>query len=68
MKRSVAFFYLGLKHIFPNHHRKLHFSEVIKIYKGYLNIVLKDIKKIDYKRVYIEKGDTFRPLGVPKPV
>lgn len=67
LHRSVVFFYLAIKHVFPNWHRDMPFGDIIKIYRKYLKLV-KDPKNIDFKRVYLQEPTKFRPLGVPSPL
>lgn len=68
MKRSNSFRVLAINHVFPQWHRKLPLWAVLGFNRNMSKLINQHVNWLDYKRVYIPKGDKrFRPLGVPKP-
>lgn len=65
MKRSVAFRIAAYNKVFPEWWHGEAVSAVIMKLKRINRIISKDIDDLEFRRVYIPKGDTFRPLGVP---
>jgi len=68
LMNSAAYQVSATNHVLRNWHRKLAYKEIIKISKQVDKLVKHRATKIDFARVYIEKGpNKFRPLGVPTP-
>jgi len=68
LMNSAAYQVSATNHVLRNWHRKLTYKEIIKISKQVDKLVKRRATKIDFSRVYIEKGENkFRPLGVPTP-
>jgi len=68
LMNSAAYQVSATNHVLRNWHRKLTYKEVLNISKQVDKLVKRRATKIDFSRVYIEKGENkFRPLGVPTP-
>lgn len=67
MKKSSVFRILAINQSFPNWYKNLPLSRVISMNKKVSDIINKRKGNLEYKRVYIPKNETFRPLGVPTP-
>ena len=67
MLNSVAFRVSAINKVFPNWYKNLPFWTVFNINKKAQTILEKKDDNLIYKRVYIPKGETYRPLGVPSP-
>lgn len=66
LERSKTFFVYALRKVEPKWHRTLNLGSVIKLAKDHERLVQNMYdEKIDYRRVYIPKDDSLRPLGVP---
>jgi len=62
---SRIYLVMCFRHIFPNWHREMPYWKVMKILKEVDKLVKGRSSQLNYSRVYIPKGDTYRPLGVP---
>lgn len=67
MLHSNVFITSCVNRLIPNWHRKYSLSHILSVIKKARIIIKKQDKKLIYKRVYIPKQESFRPLGVPTP-
>lgn len=67
IRNSTVFRCSAIYHVFPNWHRKLPIWWIIRVNDKANKIIDDKDTNLDFKRVYIPKSETFRPLGVPKP-
>jgi len=67
LMNSTAYQVSAINHVFKNWHRKLTWREVRILSKEVNKLVRQRASNINFSRVYIPKGDTHRPLGVPTP-
>jgi len=69
LMKSKVYIVMCFRHVFPNWHREMPYWKVLKILKAVQKLVDERNTKLDYKRVYIPKGENdYRPLGVPTEV
>jgi hypothetical protein len=67
MKRSNSFRVAAIQHVIKNWHRNYPLGFVLNRNRKVSKIINEGLSSVDYKRVYIPKGDKgFRPLGVPQ--
>lgn len=67
MIKSSSFRVSAINKTFPRWYKELPLSYIMKINRKVNNLILTFATDLDFKRVYIPKGDTYRPLGVPAP-
>lgn len=68
MKRSNTFRVSGISHVFNNWHRNYPLNFIMNVNRLASLIINQKLTNLEYKRVYIEKGEKgWRPLGVPRP-
>lgn len=68
MKRSNSFRVCAVHHVFKNWYRNYPLGFIINTNRKVSKLINQGIDEMDYKRVYIPKGEKgYRPLGVPKP-
>jgi len=65
VKNSMVFRVSAFQRILPNWHRKYPFWTIFNINKRVHELLRKEDDNAKFYRVYIPKGDTHRPLGVP---
>lgn len=65
MKNSVALRVAGIKKVLPGWYKNLPFWTLFDINCKVSYIIDLEKDELIFKRVYIPKGDTHRPLGVP---
>jgi len=67
MIHSSSFRLSAINNVFSNWYKDLSYYSLVNINKKATRIIMKQLDDLEYKRVYIPKGDSFRPLGVPTP-
>lgn len=68
LTRSIVFGIMAVAKSFPRFHRELPMNLVIQWVLGSHAIFKERSVNLEYTRVYIPKGASWRPLGVPRPV
>jgi len=64
---SLCFRVSAINKVFPNWHRTRSLWSIIRINEKVNEILKKDQTDAKFLRVYVPKGKTYRPLGVPYP-
>lgn len=67
MKRSNSFRVEAIQHTFPNWYRNYPLGFILNVNRKVSKLINEGKDDLDFKRVYIPKGDDKRPLGVPTP-
>lgn len=68
IRRSASFRVSAINHVFPNWYKKNSFYFILGVNRKVDKIIKNIDTKLEFVRVYIDKGDgTKRPLGVPSP-
>jgi hypothetical protein len=67
MKRSNVFRVAAINHVFRNWYKNYPLGYILNVNRKVAKLINKKISVMEYTRVYIEKGDSYRPLGVPTP-
>jgi hypothetical protein len=65
MKRSAVFRTSAINKSISNWYKEMPLGKLLQINRNVDKILQKDSIELNYRRVYIPKGETFRPLGVP---
>jgi hypothetical protein len=67
LKHSKSFRVSAIQHVFTNWYKNVPYWQILKWNAMTTKIFENWDDNLTYKRVYIPKGDTHRPLGVPSP-
>jgi hypothetical protein len=67
LRRSNTFRVAAINHVFRNWYKNYPLGFILNVNRKVSKLINQKISVMEYTRVYIEKGDTFRPLGVPAP-
>lgn len=65
LMKSDTYLVASLARVLPNWHRDQALTRIVGFLMEIKKLVLEGSSALDYKRVYIPKGETWRPLGVP---